>query len=321
MTDLRQIHISDHRKAEILFQLKVLNEYMGKAETLTLGEITYLKQTLPQLIGLIPLKVDSVSSFKIPFKRIVINNTVCPSNKRLHSLADLRYPPRDIIKKIDYNRASLKEQTIFYAGNAELHITIETKPTQGQLITTSTWVLNKGSVINLLVICQDEELALANPNELLNDYNEYVHSMQQLTPNTKDVVVAVYAFIIKAFTRKVNPSNRQGYLFSALLADLFFNLPNNPVDAIYYPSVPNKGSAMNIAIKPDIVDKALTMIEAKEGVVQIDPSKGADIWFSFITGISTSYNKDTLKLDWVNQYIPSDDPINKVIRDHKVDIS
>src|ERR1035437_3320019 len=87
-----------------------------------------------------------------------------------------------------------------------------------------------------------------------------------LDQNNREVVESAYRFIIKAFTRKVNSQIKQGYLVSAVLSNLFFTNKKNPIDAIYYPRVPNNGSVMNIAILPDILDKQFRMIEATESI-------------------------------------------------------
>jgi len=158
---------------------------------------------------------------------------------------------------------------------------------------------------------------------LLKDLIFYKHlkTLGQLHENTREVVQSMYRFIIKAFTRKVDPNNRQGYLFSALLADQIFTHTKNPVDAIYYPSVPNNSSAMNIAVKPDVVDQMFTMIEASESVMMKNPEPSVPGWVLFNTGKCKTYNQETLKLNWETQIIPEDNPVNKIIKEYKIDIT
>ncbi|GAJ12487.1 unnamed protein product, partial [marine sediment metagenome] len=101
---------------------------------------------------------------------------------------------------------------MFWTDSKEFHpYTVETQPQKGQLITSSKWQFNNGHVLKILVICQNEKVVLSNPDELLNDYNQYLKTLGQLQENTREVVEAVYRFIIKAFTRKVNNEIRQGY--------------------------------------------------------------------------------------------------------------
>lgn len=317
--ELNKIKISTENKQQILFQIRVLNEYCDKSENLTDGEVLFLKKTLPDLIGLLPMKVDLVKDLRLPFERLVINESVCKKNRRLKNLADLRYPPREIQNNMDYNRASLKGQTVFYAGTkGSLPNSIEIQPQKGKVITESKWKFNSG-ILKMLVICQDANLAMSNPNELLKYYNEYERLLHQLDANTKEVVESAYMFIIKAFTRKVNSQIKQGYLFSALLSNLFFTNKENPVDAIYYPSVANNGSVMNIAILPNILDKQFRMIEATESIVVSNPGKNK--WGAFTTGICKCYDEDTLELNWVDQVIPTNGLFDNIMQEYNIDLN
>lgn len=315
--DLSKIQISNIEKNNHLCRIKLLNEYLEKVDSLSKVEIEYIKNNFLELLGIIPAKIEIIKSFNLPFERMVVNK----NNKRLTNLSQLRYPPKDIAKDLNYNRASLKGQSVFYAGSSNLlPIVVETQPQKGQLTTTSKWVLKKGYCLNLLVICQDEKLAMSN-HELWESYKEYNYNLNQLYPNTKEIVVAINSLIIKAFTRKVNPENKQGYLFSALFADHFFNHFDNPIDAIYYPSVPNDYAAMNIAVKPEIVDLKFEMIEAKEAVILKNPEPNKPGWHTYTTGICIDYNNSNLELKWVNQIIPANHCVNSIINEYNIDMS
>ncbi len=315
---LNRLSLTGFQKQDILSRLKILNDYCDNSESLTEGEISFIKIAIPELICILPTCVYPVSSFKLPFERLVINEIICGKNKRLKSLTDLRYPPRKKLPNLDYNRTSLKGQAIFYAGSkGKLTLAFETQPQKGQLITISKWIQTSGP-INMTVICQDASLAMSNPDELLQYYNHYERLLNQLETNTQEVVIAIFRFIIKAFTREVDPKNKKGYLFSALLSNMFFNSSENPCDAIYYPSVPCDGSAMNIAIKPDVLDKHFEMIEANEVVVEESHNKNK--WLTFDSAICKSYNKDTLELNWENKFMTDIDRTRAII-EYKIDFT
>lgn len=317
--DLYHSDISDNEKAQYLMQIKVLREYMNKSESLTSAEIDFLKNNFSRLISIVPYLPQPVNSFSLPFERLVINQYVIGKNERLESLANLRYPPLVDEHGLNYNRASMKGKSIFYAGSmGPLPITIEVQPKVGQLISTSKWEFNAKRDLKLIVICYSLETALKNPDELFNDYKIFNKCLMQMQPNNKAVVSAVTEFIEEAFTRKVSPDNKQGYIMSALIADYFFYHPDEPVDAIYYPSVPNNGSSSNIAIKPEVVDELFDMIEVSESIVCSDPTNGRGGWLSFGTAKCTTYDKDSLKLNWEQLHIPYNHPINEVIRSHDI---
>lgn len=317
--DLYHSDISDYEKNQYLLKIKVLREYMSKSENLLPVEIDFLKVNFSQLIAIVPYWVQNINSFSLPFERLVINQDVSPQNSRLQSLSNLRYPPLEIADKIDYNRASMKGTCIFYAGSMGLlPITVEVQPKLGQMISSSKWKFNARRELKLINICFSAQSAIKNHQELWEDYKTFKECLQQMQPNNRAVVIAVTEFIEEAFTRIVSPDKKQGYIMSALIADYFFNNPDQPVDAIYYPSVPNRGSAMNIAIKPEVVDELFDMIEASEGIVFNDPSNGKGGWFSFGTAKCTTYDKESLKLEWQQSQIPNDHPIKEVIKSYDI---
>jgi hypothetical protein len=313
--------ISNNEAAKYLQQIVMLDDYYNRAGELQANDIDFLKRTLPELLGILPIATQPVDSFGLPFKRLVINKTITGGvHKRLTSLKDLRYPPREIAHNIGWNRASLKGETVFYAGMHILTLAVETQPRKGDLYTISTWEHIPGHTLHLLVICQDAEVAMNNPLELLEDYNQYNRFMHDIKPNLRKVIEAVYRFIVKAFTREVDPNNRQEYLFSALLAHHFFNHPIHQVDAIYFPSVPNEGAVMNIAVLPDIIDEKFRMIEASEYICMQNPNPDAPGWMSYSTGTCKTYKADTLQLEWKNEHIPEHYPVNELIEKHQIDL-
>jgi len=315
--DLYMNDISFFDLNEFLLKIKVLNEFMDKSESLNQVEVEFLTNNFKHLIGIVPTRVHPIDSFTQPFERLVIN----PFNTRLKSVSQLRYPPKEIAHKIDYNRASLKGKCVMYAGTmGMLPITVEVKPKEGQLITRSKWQFNGKRKLKTIVICQDKELAILNFEVLYNDYKEYVKCLSAMQPNNRAVVEAVNAFIIKAFTRSVNPENRQGYIMSALISEYFYTLAEDPVDAIYYPSVANKGSSMNIAIKPEVVDELFDLIEVNEDIVTIDPSNLSGGWFVFNTGTCNNFNNESLKLNWTNMPIPEDSGIHELIEKYNINL-
>ena len=315
---LRDIRLTEFEKNHRLNLIKTLEGYIERSEKLSVWDVDFLKSSLPYLLGILPIKLEAITGFSLPFERLVINESIYKSNKRLKSLENLRYPPRKIADKIGYNRANLPGQIIFYGSSmGRLATAVETRPKLGQLTTISKWDLKKGNVLKMLIVCQDFDIALSNPEVLLDGYNEYIKELNLMEENTRLVVTALYKFITNAFVRKVDTINRQGYLFSALLSDLFFKNPD--IDAIYYPSVPNKGASMNIAIKPDVVDEMFIMTEATEDFVFSSPSTNSPGWLQFPTGKCKSYSKESLELNWESVFITEEQ--KDLMRMYKVDLT
>lgn len=324
--DFKNVNYSEIEKNTYLNLLNILNLCFDKASSFNDKEILFFKNTIADFMKSLTVGVNTVYKFSHPVERLVINRTVTEGNlnSRLKSLEQLRYPPLEIADKLDYNRASLKGQSIFYAGTlGQLPNTIENPPKVGDLITTSKWTLKQGEKLNLMIICQDKELADKIPNELLNGYNSYVDSLKKLPNNTREVVEQSYKFLIKAFTSKVSKNNKQGYFFSSVIADMLFNkMEGKQIDAIYYPSVANDGSAMNIAIKPDVLDEKFTMIEAIEQIVTVDPEsskvKETSGWFGYTTADCKSFDPESLILNWFDKQYEYYDNLDKVIKKYNI---
>jgi hypothetical protein len=313
--------INESGLAQMQAIVKQVQSYSSMEEDLDDEQIAYLRVIIPRLLDMLPMQIEEHHSLPRDFRRLVINEEVCGKNKRLHSLEQLRYPPRSIQDKLNYNRASMKGQTVFYAGSlGRLPVTVETQPRRGQLITESKWKLIDGKVLKQVVIYQHHELALYNTNELLPRYEHHSREMEKLPPNFRKAVELVFDLMIRAFTRAVDPAKKHGYVLSALISEIFMHHPINGVDAIYYPSVPNRAMSMNVAIKPDSLDDKFTMISADESVMLTDPQEGSGGWWTCPTG-KASLKENSLDLHWENVYSPPDDPVHSLIKEYNIDLS
>jgi hypothetical protein len=141
--------------------------------------------------------------------------------------------------------------------------------------------------------------------------------IRSLPNNLCTVAESLYDLIIKAFQREVTTNNRKGYLFSALFADLLFKSPTMQLDAIYYPSVPNKNSSMNLAVLPDALDAKFDFVEAYDSVVMSAPSDHVSGWLNFVTG-NCKLKPNTLELHWENSFCPNDHYVMRLIRAGKL---
>jgi len=315
------MHLNLSEKKQLLKQIDFLSWCCDRAESLQQQSIDELNQLFPEIIGFLPIHISHLNNPSYLIERITINEDVDEEkkNRRLLNLKQLRYPPREIKDKLDYNRGTLKGQVGFYAGNkGVLPLAIETKPKKGQMITKSIWKLNANVTLNLFVICQSLEIVSANPKELADDFNHYYTTIQKLSPNTREVVEAVYKLIVKSFTKEVNSRNKQGYLLSALFSDFLLYRSGYHIDAIMYPSVPNEGAAMNFVINPDVLDTSFTMIEAIESIIVSHPTSKVNGWHSVGTGNCQNYDRKTLELNWISTSYPPDHEVNKIIKEYNV---
>ena len=300
--------LSTIQKNNFIFKINLLNEYILRSENLSEIEITFIKRELYSLLDILPISPEIIRDFGQPVERLVINESILNKNSRLKNISEVKYPPKEYERNLNYNRCSLKGQSIMYVGAMGiLANSIEVQPESGQLSSISKWKHKVGVLFNLLVLCQDKEISENYPNQLLEEYNGYETWLNKLDENTKIVIENIFKLIIKAFTRKVSYQNKQGYLFSALISNYFFYHSNVTVDAIYYPSVPNTGWAMNLAIKPDVFDLKFELMEITESVCC---KHGNNQWMNIATATSVGYDK-LGNLIWKSVPITDDYPTNE----------
>ena len=243
--------------------------------------------------------------------RITINKNILKSNKRIKDIRQLKYPPdKSYVTK--YGRWNLPGQPIFYGSLMRMTSLNELKPKVGDLITESTWVpkttkplryfpifLNQptnqplinrdtGEVIPRLTNIRTLEMETAF-NNFLKDY----------PANTKKLYYAVMKFMADCFSKPINSENHWNYLYSAYLSDKFFNVvEEGKIEAIYYPSVPDKLNSENLAIKPDTFDKTYKLSKIEESILFQDPTDGRGGYGMDTVSNCTSFNHETNEILW-----------------------
>ncbi|HEY4877090.1 MAG TPA: hypothetical protein VIH86_16035 [Puia sp.] len=132
--DLRDLKLTQNQKEFILRRLKAARQVSHNLLP------KFLESTLisnfESEISFFPIIAFPIH-FEGEFQRVVINRTVREDgkNKRLSNYSEVKYPPSKIAHKLDYNRASLKGQSVFYAGAGTLSAILETRPEIGDLCT------------------------------------------------------------------------------------------------------------------------------------------------------------------------------------------
>ena len=73
---------------------------------------------------------------------------------------------------------------------------------------------------------------------------------------------------------------------------------NGNIDAIVYPSVPERLLSSNIVIKPDILDNHFDLIEVEESVVTSTPNPKNSGYILFGTNYSKTFDFPADKILW-----------------------
>ena len=106
-------------------------------------------------------------------------------------------------------------------------------------------------------------------------------------------------FMADCFSKSINSANHWNYFFSAYLSDKFFNLvEEGKIQAIYYPSVPDKLNSENLAIKPDAFDKTYKLSKVEESILFQDPRDGRRGYGMDAVANCTNFNDETNEILW-----------------------
>ncbi len=208
--------------------------------------------------------------------RVTINKRVVGKNQRIFKISELKYPPSSLVTK--YGRCNIKGQSIFYSGSNWLNTMNEMNPENGDMITESVWEVIDEQPLKFSPIFKNQPNIIKDgipiTNLLSREYDElYQKTFGAYPPNLTKKIDMLIQFITDEFTREVT-DNHFDYLFSAYFSNkIFTELEAGTIEAIHYPSVKEKLSFNNLAIKADAFDKKYKLIQVSDSVVVKDKNQ------------------------------------------------
>lgn len=198
--------------------------------------------------------LDSLRFIAIPFTKIVPKIDRITVNKRLpdnsnetiNEIKYLRNPPPQIINK--YGRANLKNQSILYGTFILPTAILETNPDVDDLVTVSTWKLQKNDTP--LTVYPVFDFFKTKDMQLKNIFNSVI---SKYPVDLQELIIMDSCLIACYFSKSVEVGKEINYTFSAHIADKILNEKfDGKIDAIIYPSVKDPSQSENIALKPEI---------------------------------------------------------------------
>jgi hypothetical protein len=233
-------------------------------------------------------------------ERVTINKRIFGSNKRIKNISFLKYPPAHVVKK--YGRCNLPYQSVFYGTFAWMIAINEMRPDYGDLITKTIWVNKKNIPLKYFPIFLNQpDGNFINPRTMkyADDFLNHVAMMFQ--ENARELVLGLSQFISDSFAKRVETENHRDYLFSAYFSNkILNNFERGQIDALLYPSVKERLSFENIAIKPSAFDKVYELSEVRESIVVQVPNHRVKGYFMEVIGECKSFDYSTGDLLWEN---------------------
>lgn len=292
--DIRQLKLTKDQKEFILKRLNAAKT-VSRHELLFLFESALLKE-FENEISFFPVLAFPVN-FEGEFERVVINKDVRGDNlnARLTDYSQLKYPPLDIQHNLGYNRASLKGESVFYAGTGNLSAIMETRPGLGDLYTVSKWRQKKGKPLNHFPIFYHPEIY--ERAEFEKDWQQHTDFLNSLDGNVREVVSDFLSFLTEVFIKEVDREKKAGYIFSSLFANYFLTKASPQIHCIYYPSVASEYVASNIACLPQTLDDFFECVDVKECLCT--HHNGAKQWLSRRLAEVNNVNANAIgKIEW-----------------------
>lgn len=259
--DLKDLKLTQPQKEFILSRIKAARQLSQKS--LPRFSESVLIKNFESEIAFFPI-IAFPTNFEGEFQRVVINRTVREDkkNERLTDYSQVKYPPPKIEYKLDYNRASLKGQSVFYGGTGNLSAILETRPALGDLYTVSKWKQKKNTQINHFPIFYHE--AIYERTEFKADWENHKYLLTTLNNSAREVVSEFLNFMTEVFIKEVAKDDKFGYIFSSLFSNFYLSKAQPKVHCIYYPSVASNYVASNIACLPETLDEFFECVEINE---------------------------------------------------------
>jgi hypothetical protein len=238
------------------------------------GRIKFLKPTLDQIITFIASPIFDEMRFE-KIQRVTVNkNLFNGANERINDINLLKYPPA---KFANYGRANIKGQSILYATCNPITALNEIKPNVGDLITVSTWTILENETLSVVPIFKITSKDNISHNELsLNFLNEYEKLRKTLSKEVAEQSDELILFIAECFAKKVEYGNKYDYFMSAYFANRIFTEFN--IEALVYPSFPDKLVFSNIAIQPQSFDNKYSLSNVEECFVIESPRENGHFY-------------------------------------------
>ncbi|HLF46214.1 MAG TPA: hypothetical protein VI548_07300 [Chitinophagaceae bacterium] len=291
--DLRDLKFNPQQKEFILRRLKAAR-HVSRQQLPVFLEAALISN-FESDISFFPILAFPIH-FEGEFQRVIINRTVREKqNVRLTDYTQLKYPPLKIEHKLPFNRASLKGQSVFYAGAGNLPSILETRPGLGDLYTVSKWRQKKDTLINHFPIFYHQ--AINYRPEFEKDWEYHNDFLKTLTPDVSEVVSEFLNFMTEVFIKEVNRDDKFGYIFSSMFSNYYLTKALPQVHCIYYPSVASEYVASNIACLPKTLDDYFECVDVKECLCT--HHNGSKQWLSKRIAEARNINPKAIgKIEW-----------------------
>jgi len=195
-------------------------------------------------------------------------------NEKPNNIKDMTYPPAKLITK--YQRVNRPGQSIFYCCAGRRVPFFECFVKTGDKFILSQWKTVSRLFVNNIGYSNDNIMGL----------------QPKSSDELKEANILIRNFIDEEFTKIVSEGKEYLYKISIALAEKHFS--DDIFNGLLYPSIAIKGRSDNLALKPQYVDKNLTI--GRVEFIQIILVKGFEYKIK-VLDLATSFGKDG-SMEW-----------------------
>lgn len=164
--------------------------------------------------------------------------------------SDIGLPPPGAV--VDFGRCNIPGQPVFYCSDYRptsyielLEYWVAEKKGRYLYATIGKWKISHSLKALIVTSPFAEERTSAYDQSHGKVLDNFIHSQ---TGESRQAIILFYKFLFDRF-RKPAKGDLQTYMITAAYCNLAFNQQRDPIDAIFYPSVPYEGKGVNLAIK------------------------------------------------------------------------
>ena len=179
-------------------------------------------------------------------------------NGEYNHISELWYPPKEYVTKL--GRMNIRGESMFYScfgHNAKLGSLTEIRVKKGDRVTQLCCSLNQeNKILKVLGLGHlDQWMKNKAPEHMQFHFHEYEKQLKKDCGNklqySKNQLLKDW--VNSQFIKKVSEGEEHKYCYSIAITKGYFN--SFGCDGILYPSVASNKKAVNLVLKPDIVDQ------------------------------------------------------------------
>jgi hypothetical protein len=181
----------------------------------------------------------------------VFHSRTHETNDYFVDFADISIPPAKFVKS--FARCNVPHQPVFYCSDFRqtsymelLEYWVEEKKEEFLYVTIGKWKIRNS--LKLLIVTSPFEGDRITSFDKMHGI-KLDHFINQQCGEMKSAMIMFYKFLYDKF-RKPAKKDPQTYIITSAYCNFAFNLKQDTIDAILYPSVPYDGKGFNLAIKP-----------------------------------------------------------------------